>query len=109
MSIICRIFGRLLLLSCFCLVSFCADKGAGEEKEEALLKEVRVPEGFKATIFAKAPAVNYPVFVAAAPDGTVYVSSDKNGSLDRAPHRGRVLRARDLDGDGRADEVKEFV
>jgi putative membrane-bound dehydrogenase-like protein len=79
------------------------------EKEQALLKDIRVPDGFDATIFATPPAVNYPVFVSAAPDGTVYISSDKNGSLDRAPHRGRVLRARDLDGDGHADEVKAYV
>src|SRR5687767_7442837 len=78
------------------------------EREQGLLKEVKIPEGFEATIFAAAPAVNYPVFVAAAPDGTLFVSSDKNGSLDRGPHRGRVLRVRDLDGDGHADEVKEF-
>lgn len=79
------------------------------EREQALLKEVKIPDGFEAAIFATAPAVNYPVFVAAAPDGTLFVSSDKNGSLDRGPHRGRILRVRDLDNDGHADEVKEFV
>ena len=79
------------------------------EQERSLAAEVKVPEGFETTIFAKPPAVNYPVFVAAAPDGTVYISSDKNGSIDRSPYHGRVLRARDLDGDGRADEVKAFV
>jgi putative heme-binding domain-containing protein len=79
------------------------------EQEQALLKEVKVPEGFEATIFAVPPAVNYPVFVAAEPNGTLYVSSDRNGSLDRAPNRGRVLRVRDLDGDGHADEVKQFI
>lgn len=83
--------------------------GVTAEREAALLKDVKIPDGFEATIFATPPSVNYPVFVCAAPDGTVYVSSDKNGSLDRAPGRGRVLRARDLDGDGRADEVKLFV
>ena len=83
--------------------------GVTAEREAALLKDVKIPDGFEATIFATPPSVNYPVFVSAAPDGTVYVSSDKNGSLDRAPGRGRVLRARDLDGDGRADEVKLFV
>lgn len=77
--------------------------------EAELLKDVKVPAGFEATIFAKPPMANYPVFVAAAPDGTFYVSSDGNGSLGRDPHRGRILRLRDLDNDGRADEVKEFV
>jgi putative heme-binding domain-containing protein len=77
--------------------------------EADLLKDTKIPEGFDATIFAAPPMANYPVFVAAAPDGTLYVSSDGNGSLDRNPHRGRILRLRDLDGDGRADESKEFV
>jgi putative membrane-bound dehydrogenase-like protein len=97
-------------------LAFCTSVVAAEisptptpEQEAALLKEVKVPDGFEAKIFAVPPAVNYPVFVAAAPDGTLYVSSDKNGSLDRAANRGRVLRVRDLDGDGHADEVKEFV
>jgi putative membrane-bound dehydrogenase-like protein len=79
------------------------------EKAASLIKEVKVPEGFTATIFATPPAVNYPVFVAAAPDGTLYVSSDGNGSLDRKEHLGRVLRVRDTNGDGQADEVKAFV
>jgi hypothetical protein len=47
--------------------------------------------------------------VAAATDGTLYVSSDGNGSLDRKPHLGRVLRVRDTNGDGQGDEVKAFV
>lgn len=79
------------------------------EKEAALLKEVKVADGFEATLFAAPPSVNYPVFVAAAPDGTLYVSSDGDGSLGREPHLGRILRLRDLDDDGRADEVKVFV
>ena len=77
-------------------------------EEAAILKDVKVAEGFEATVFAAPPAVNYPVFVAAAPDGTLYVSSDGNGSLGRDPERGRVIRLRDTDGDGRADETKVF-
>ncbi len=79
------------------------------EKADRLIREVRAPEGFDVTIFATPPAVNYPVFLSAAPEGTLFVSSDGNGSLDRKPHLGRVLRVRDTDGDGRADEVKAFV
>ncbi len=79
------------------------------EKAAALLKDVKVPDGFGVTIFATPPAVNYPVFVSAAVDGTLYVSSDGNGSIDRKAHMGRVLRVRDTNGDGQADEVKAFV
>lgn len=78
------------------------------DQEAAILRDVKVADGFEATVFAAPPAVNYPVFVAAAVDGTLYVSSDGNGSLGRDPERGRVIRLRDLDGDGRADETKVF-
>ncbi|MCO8120122.1 discoidin domain-containing protein [Stieleria sp. TO1_6] len=78
------------------------------DQEAQILKDVRVPDGFKATVFAAPPAVNYPVFVAASVDGTLYVSSDGNGSLGRAPGRGRVIRLRDTDHDGHADETKVF-
>lgn len=84
-------------------------KQAQNEADEKVLKDVKVADGFDRTLFAQPPLVNYPVFVAAAPDGTVYVSSDANGSLDREANRGSIVRLRDLDGDGRADESKKFV
>lgn len=74
-----------------------------------LRSDLKVPAGFSATIFARPPLVNYPVFVSAAPDGTLYVSSDGNGSVGRDEHRGRIVRLRDTDGDGRADESVDFV
>ncbi|HRQ89789.1 MAG TPA: discoidin domain-containing protein, partial [Bacteroidia bacterium] len=80
-----------------------------QEEEAEILKDVNVPEGFDLTLFSDWQAANYPVYVAAAPNGDLYVSSDGNGSLGRDPGRGRVLRLRDLDGDGRADEVTEFI
>jgi putative membrane-bound dehydrogenase-like protein len=78
------------------------------EEEAAILKDVKVAEGFEVSLFANSAAANYPVFVAAEPDGTLYVSSDGNGSLGRNPKRGRVIRLGDHDGDGRADETKVF-
>ena len=78
------------------------------EEEAAILKDVKVAEGFEATLFANSASANYPVFLAAEPDGTLYVSSDGNGSVERKPNRGRIIRLRDLDGDGRADETKVF-
>ncbi len=79
------------------------------EQEAEILKDVKVPDGFDVTLFAPPQTANYPVFIAAAPNGDLYVSSDGNGSLGRNPGRGRILRLRDKDGDGRADEVTEFV
>ncbi len=79
------------------------------QQEADILKDAKPAEGFDITLFATSQAANYPVFLSAAPDGTLYVSSDGNGSLGRQARRGRILRLRDTDGDGRADEVKEFV
>ncbi|CAN5694831.1 hypothetical protein BH11VER1_BH11VER1_15650 [soil metagenome] len=78
------------------------------EQEADILKDVKVPDGFDLTLFANPKAANYPVYVAAAPNGDLYVSSDGNGSLGRNPNRGRIIRLRDNDGDGRADETKVF-
>jgi hypothetical protein len=69
------------------------------EQEAAILADVKVADGFDVTLFAAPPMVNYPVFIGAAPDGTLYVSSDGNGSLGRDPKRGRIIRLRDTDGD----------
>jgi putative membrane-bound dehydrogenase-like protein len=73
------------------------------------LKDITLPEGFTASIFAHPPAVSYPIFVSATPDGTLFVGCDGNGSGGRDKDRGRILRLRDLDHDGRADESKVFA
>ncbi len=79
------------------------------EQEAEILKGVTVPEGFDLSLFAAPPSFNYPVFVAAAPNGDLYVSCDGNGAQGTASHRGRIVRLRDTDGDGRADETTEFA
>ncbi len=79
------------------------------EQEKEILKDVKVADGFEVSLFANSAAANYPVYVAASPAGDLYVSSDGNGSLGRDPKRGRIVRLRDTDRDGRADQVTEFV
>ena len=64
---------------------------------------------FEAAVFASPPQVSYPIFVSAGPDGTVFIGCDENGSLDRQPGRGRVVMARDTDGDGQADQFSTFA
>jgi len=93
----------------FLLPAFTVITAAAAPSEQEILKEVKVPAEFDVTVFAAPPMANYPVYVTAAPDGTLYVSCDKNGSLDRKPNRGSIIRLRDTDGDGKADERKVFV
>ncbi len=68
-----------------------------------------LPEGFVIRDFAGPPEVDYPTALTAAANGDVYVSSDQNGSLGHDEHMGRIIRCRDKDGDGKADEFIKFV
>jgi putative heme-binding domain-containing protein len=80
------------------------------QQAAAALAAITVPDEFEVKVFATPPVVNYPVAIAAAPDGrTLFVAVDGNGSLSANEHMGRILRVRDTSGDGVADEVKAFV
>ncbi len=67
------------------------------------------PEGFVVREFGGPPNLEYPTAVSAAANGDVYVSSDKNGSLGHVDAYGKIVRARDTNGDGKADEFLDFV
>jgi len=68
-----------------------------------------LPEGFVLREFAGPPDADYPTAITAAANGDVYVSSDQNGSLGHDKKMGRIIRCRDKDGDGKADEFIHFV
>jgi putative membrane-bound dehydrogenase-like protein len=70
---------------------------------------VKAPPGFKVTLFASPPRVNYPVTLSVAPDGAVYVAVDEQGSLGRTPGGGRIVRCIDDNGDGKADRMNVFA
>src|SRR5437899_777192 len=100
---------------CFLLALILANVGTAAEKPasrsdaEALLKGVKAPAGFKVTLFAAPPEVTYPVCLAAAPGGEVFIGIDENGSLGTKAGRGRILRCVDTDGDGQADKFTVFA
>lgn len=68
-----------------------------------------LPEGWKISEFAAPPEGEYPTAISAAANGDVYISSDRNGSLGHDPKFGKIVRATDTDGDGKADEFQDFV
>src|SRR5262249_15805403 len=69
----------------------------------------KAPAGFDVALFAAPPKVSYPVALAAAPTGELFVAVDEQGSIGRTPGGGRVLRCVDKDGDGKVDEVTVFA
>jgi putative heme-binding domain-containing protein len=68
-----------------------------------------VPAGWQIHVFGAPPELEYPTSVSAAANGDIYVSSDPNGSLGKDPKFGRIVRATDSDGDGKADKFQDFV
>jgi putative heme-binding domain-containing protein len=76
---------------------------------EQILNKVTWPkDDFDASVFASPPDISYPIFLSAAPDGTLFVGCDPNGSLDQAPNLGKIIMCRDTDGDGKADKFTTF-
>jgi len=69
----------------------------------------KAPAGFRPTVFAAPPDAGYPVCLACTPQGDVYIGVDENGSIDAKSGRGRIVRARDEDGDGEADSFVTFA
>src|SRR3954447_10396077 len=80
---------------------------ANRRPTAALIRKLRVPEGFRVNTFAEGLAVGRgegekrgPRMLAVGEDGTVYVTR---------PGFGDVLALRDSDGDGRADRTRTVV
>jgi putative membrane-bound dehydrogenase-like protein len=76
---------------------------------KGLLAGVKVSEGFEVSVFAAPPDISYPTCLAAAPDGTLFVGVDLNGSLGARPARGKIVRCIDSKGAGRADRFNVFA
>ena len=68
-----------------------------------------IPDGYQISNWAEPFDVDYPTALTAAADGTVYVSVDKNGSLGKEKNMGKIVSCRDTNGDGKADEFKDYV
>lgn len=84
--------------------------GPSQPIDERTFRDVvRAPAEFDVTLYAAPPKVAYPVALAAAPTGELFVAVDEQGSLGRTAGGGRVLRCVDKDGDGKVDEVKVFA
>lgn len=79
------------------------------ENPPTTTKDVQVAEPFEVRIFGGPPEVNYPVCLTTAANGDVFVGVDEQGSLGKAPGGGRVLRCRDIDGDGTAEQITTFA
>lgn len=99
-----------LFVAAVCLASLTGWADNGNPLTEAeILKRVTYPPEFEATVFASPPQISYPIFLSAAPDGTLFVGCDENGSLDQKSERGQVMMLQDTQGTGHADKIVTFA
>lgn len=91
---------------CYAIILAMAWQDIAASAEIALPKP---PPGFEITLFGAPPTVNYPVCIAAAPTGELFVGVDKQGSLGKKPGQGKILRCVDTDADGKADKFTTFA
>src|SRR5687768_14789178 len=82
---------------------------ATRRSAEQVLKGVKAPAGFDMTLFAQPPEVNYPACLTTTPRGELFVGIDDQGSLGKDKGRGKIVRCVDTNGDGVADEFKQFA
>lgn len=78
-------------------------------REATLMKQVKVADGFTATLFAAPPIAMYPVCLTGSGDGVVFVCVDPNLSLTATKGRGKIVRLVDTDHDGKADQYSVFA
>src|SRR5437016_11630234 len=78
---------------------------------EARFPPLKVPPGFKATLFACDPMIEYPSVIAAGPRaGAVFVAIDYVSGLGSPiVRRSEVRLVEDLDGDGYADRAPLYA
>ncbi|MEW4487459.1 discoidin domain-containing protein [Thalassoglobus sp. JC818] len=80
-----------------------------ESSTNVTVADVNAPDGFNVRLFGVPPEINYPVCLTADYSGDVFIGVDEQGSLGKEAGRGKVLRGRDTNGDGTADEVQLFA
>src|SRR4051794_9419696 len=64
------IFALAIAALCFCPSGWAANQAPLTSEE--ILKKIKYPSEFEATVFASPPNISYPIFISAAPDGTLF-------------------------------------
>lgn len=107
---------RIILLAGLVLLSLCLGTAAGDPPltgpaTEKRFPPLKVPEGFKATLFACDPLIEYPSAVALGPrPGSLFVAADyMTGLGTEIIRRDEIRLLEDTDGDGYADKSTVYA
>jgi len=105
----CFVAGAIAL---FCVVAgFGADPPRTGPQTEKRFPPLQVPAGFRATLFACDPLIEYPSVIAAGPrSGSLFVAADTMTGLGTdIVRRDEIRLVEDTDGDGYADRASVFA
>lgn len=111
-----KLLTKKLILACTASVFFCSAYAQTDKQlaESEIYKNhnkynLSLDKRFVTTLFAAPPYVEYVTALSPDIDGTVYISIDPNGSLGKTEGVGKIVTAKDTDGDGKADVYKNFI
>ncbi len=68
-----------------------------------------LPEDLEKTIFSEHSITPCPAAMCAAANGDIYAAVDLNGSLGKNANKGRIVKLKDTDNDGKADQHTVFA
>jgi putative membrane-bound dehydrogenase-like protein len=102
-----RAFLIAAVLFLFVQSAFAADAPAPLPPEEAV-KAMKLPEGFRATLFAAEPEVVQPISFCIDDRGRIIVAETMSYGEWKATGKDRITILEDTDGDGRADKRTLF-
>jgi len=101
----------LLILTCLAAVTMIAGPPPAGPQTEKRFPPLRLPEGFRATLFACDPMIEYPSVIALGPrTGSLFVAVDYMTGLGTdIVRRDEIRLLEDTDGDGYADKATVFA
>src|SRR5262245_25420807 len=109
-------FNRFLFAACGALLLGLLSRAGGDQprtgpRTEKRFPPLKVPAGFKATLFACDPLIEYPSAIAIGPrTGAIFVAVDyMTGLGTEIVRRDEVRLVEDTDGDGYADKATIFA
>jgi putative membrane-bound dehydrogenase-like protein len=99
---------RLSILLLFPIILLAADRVPAPLPPDQAAKEMKLPEGFRSTLFAAEPDVVQPISFTIDHRGRLWVAEAMNYGEWKATGKDRIVILEDTDGDGRADKRTVF-
>ncbi|HEX3149377.1 MAG TPA: PVC-type heme-binding CxxCH protein [Gemmataceae bacterium] len=99
---------RLFTLLILPLTLLAADRAPTPLPAEQAAKEMKLPEGFRSTLFAAEPDVVQPISFTIDHRGRLWVAEALNYGEWKATGKDRIVILEDTEGDGRADKRTVF-